>query len=435
MDKTTDSVYRSPCPHFGECGGCKYLDRTYEEQLALKEEEVKDLLTEAISAGRKYVPKEEIEALYPIESWFEGIRKSPRVFGYRNKMEFSFGDSCKDGPLALGLHKKRSFYDIVTVDHCQIVDEDYRAILHATLSFFTSKDIPHYHKKSHTGVLRHLLVRKALHTGEILIDLVTTSQTAGVAEWEQVLAAFTKTLTDLPLEGRIVGILHTVNDAVADIIRDEGTTILYGQDQFTETLLGLRFRVTPFSFFQTNSFGAEVLYETAKEFLLSGNKMTDMSESKPRWKTLYDLYCGTGTITQLLSDAAEQVIGVEIVEEAVAAAKENAAMNGIENCRFLAGDVLHVLNSIPEKPDVIVLDPPRDGIHPKALPQILSYGVENILYISCKPKSFARDLPAFLGAGYRPVHAACVDEFPWTAGVELICLLSRTACVKRDGSI
>ena len=392
-----------PCPAFGTCGGCTYLCLPYEEQCRIKEKQVRELLSEAL-------PEDSLE-------WFEGILPSPSVCGYRNKMEFSFGDTYKDGPLALGMHKRGSFYDIVNADQCVIVDADYRKILTAVRSYWEAKGASFFHRLRHTGYLRHLLVRKAVHTGEILIDLVTTSQ----EHFD--LQAFAQMLLSLSLDGRIVGILHTVNDAVADVIKDDGTQILYGRDYFNETLLGLEFKVTPFSFFQTNSRGAEVLYDTARTFL------TDAGMKKG---IVYDLYCGTGTISQLMAPVSEKVIGVEIVEEAVAAARENARRNGISNCDFIAGDVLKVLDEIEEKPDLIILDPPRDGVHPKALPKILSYGVEQILYISCKPTSLARDIPAFLEAGYRPVRGVSVDQFPWTANVETVVLLSRE---KVDGHI
>ena len=204
------------------------------------------------------------------------------------------------------------------------------------------------------------------------------------------------------------------------MVVDQGTEVLYGKDFFTEELLGLRFKVTPFSFFQTNSHGAEVLYNTARSYLSAG------SEAGRDRGIVYDLYSGTGTIAQLMAPAASRVIGVEIVEEAVEAARINAVENGLTNCEFIAGDVLKVLDTIEQKPDTIILDPPRDGIHPKALPKILSYGVDNILYISCKPTSLARDLPAFIAAGYRPVRGVCVDQFPWTSSVETVCLLSVT---------
>ena len=260
--------------------------------------------------------------------------------------------------------------------------------------------LPFYHRLRHTGYLRHLLVRKAAFTGEILVDLVTTTQ------YQPDLSGFVDALVSLQdnglLKGRYAGILHTNNDSLADAVLDQGTEILYGTDYFTEELLGLKFNVTPFSFFQTNSHGAEVLYDTARKYLTEG-----CMEGKDKG-VVYDLYSGTGTIAQLMAPAARKVIGVEIVEEAVEAAKVNAARNGLTNCSFLAGDVLKVLDTIEEKPDTIILDP-----------------VENILYISCKPSSLARDLPAFIAAGYRPVRGVCVDQFPWTSSVETVCLLSK----------
>lgn len=423
-----------PCPKFGICGGCTYLSMTYESQLALKEQQVRKLLSDALTEYNHSKAKAEYQEKVgdidwkcvvppsPEElaikeqkadlSWFEGILPSPREYGYRNKMEFSFGDEEKDGPLALGMHKRGSFYDIVNADPCTIVDHDYREIVSATRKFWNAKGTPFYHRLRHTGYLRHLLVRKASGTGEILIDLVTTTQ----EDHEADLIEYKDLLLGLDLEDQLVGILHTRNDAVADVIKDEGTDILYGKEYFTEVLLGLQFKVTPFSFFQTNSYGAEILYSTARKYLI---------EAGMKSGTLFDLYCGTGTIAQLMSSAAQKVIGVEIVEEAVEAAKQNAALNGIHNCDFIAGDVLKVIDEIEEKPDTIILDPPRDGVHPKALPKILQYGVNNILYISCKPTSLVRDLPAFLDAGYVPVRGTCVDQFPWTANVETIVLLSR----------
>lgn len=409
----------APCPKFGICGGCTYLCLPYEEQLRIKENQVRELLGQAMGEAAQYIKDTACsstesdvrgESDFRRPDWFEGILPSPREYGYRNKMEFTFGDSYKGGPLALGMHRRGSFYDIVNADECVIVDGDYRQIVSAVRQFFDERGISFYHRLSHTGYLRHLLVRRASGTGEILVDLVTTSQE------EHDLSGFRDMLLGLDLEGKLVGILHTVNDAVADIVRDEGTEILYGADRFTETLLGLQFEVTPFSFFQTNSYGAELLYRTARQFL---------TDAGMKHGVVYDLYCGTGTISQMMAPVSEKVIGVEIVEEAVGAARENAKRNHIDNCEFIAGDVLKVLDEIEQKPDLIILDPPRDGVHPKALSKILAYGVEKILYISCKPTSLARDLPAFAAAGYRPVRGICVDQFPWTANVETVVCLGK----------
>lgn len=383
------------CPHFGNCGGCTYQTIPYEKQLEIKEQQVKKLLDGVCEPG-SYV--------------FEGIKASPVSAGYRNKMEFSFGDEYKDGPMALGMHRRGSFYDVVTTADCRIVHGDFCRILEASLHYFETLGVGFYKKMQHTGYLRHLLVRRAAKTQEILVDLVTTSQ-------EQLdLTPFSELLLSLPLEGRIVGILHTWNDSLSDAVKNDKTDILYGQDYFYEELLGLKFKISPFSFFQTNSLGAEVLYGTAREYV---------GETKD--KVIFDLYSGTGTIAQILAPVARKVVGVEIVEEAVEAARENAGLNGLSNCEFLAGDVLKVIGQITDKPDFIVLDPPRDGIHPKALSKIIDFGVERMVYISCKPTSLVRDLAVLKEAGYGVERACCVDLFPGTANCEV--------CVKlcRDG--
>ena len=410
-------IERSPlqteeeCAYFGKCGGCMYQGVPYQEQLKIKETQVKNLLAPVL-----------LNAGYELDEIFEGVKESPRSLAYRNKMEFSFGDEVKDGPLSLGMHKRGSFHDIVTVDGCRIVDEDYSKILRGVLDFFTEHQVPFYHKMSHVGYLRHLLVRKAVKTGEILIDLVTTTQPIEGADTKELLSEMAATICALELEGTVVGILHTENDSVADAVINERTELLYGQDHFDEELLGLHFSISPFSFFQTNSLGAEVLYETAREYVAdAGNG-----------KVVYDLYSGTGTIAQILAPVAKEVIGVEIIEEAVEAAKENAKRNHLENCEFLAGDVLKVLDDIEQKPDFIVLDPPRDGIHPKALEKIISYGVEKMVYISCKPTSLARDLEVLLARGYEAERICCVDMFPQTTGIETVVLLSHK---KPDGHI
>jgi len=323
-------------------------------------------------------------------------------------MEFSFGDAYKDGPLTLGLHKKGSTYDVLTADDCQLVHEDMTKILTCVHEYFLKRNVSYYKKMQHTGYLRHLLLRRGVTTGEILVHVITTSQE------EHDLESLKEELLALPLEGKIVGIMHIINDSLSDVVQSDETRILYGQDFFYETLLGLRFKISTFSFFQPNSLAAEVLYSIVREYI---------GDTKD--KVVFDLYSGTGTIAQLAASVADEVIGVEIVEEAVEAAKQNAALNNLSNCKFIAGDVLKVLDDLTEKPDVIILDPPRDGIHPKALPKILSYGVDHIVYISCKATSLARDLPAFLAAGYKLEKACCVDQFCQTVHVETVVLLSQ----------
>lgn len=396
MEKSKIETREDVCKSFGACGGCSYQTLPYKEQLALKEKQVKKLLGEVCDLNV-----------------FEGIVGSPNEWNYRNKMEFTFGDEYKDGPLALGMHKKGSFHDIVTTDCCRIVHEDYNKILRCILNYFTKLGTPFYHRMSHEGVLRHVLVRRAVKTGELLISVVTTTQEAVEVE------GLVQPLLDLSLEGKIVGILQIKNDSLADIVQSDETKVLYGQEYFYEELLGLKFKISIFSFFQTNSLGAEVLYETVREFIESS------SDNAIDGKVVFDLYSGTGTIAQMMAPVAKKVIGVEIVEEAVEAAKENASLNGLTNCEFIAGDVLKVMDYIKEKPDMIILDPPRDGIHPKALRKIIDYGVKQMVYISCKPTSLARDLEVFQEYGYEVKRVKCVDMFPQTVHVETVVLMSR----------
>lgn len=391
--KKSELEQREPvCSIFPACGGCMYQTMPYEKQMEMKRQQVKEILDAAIVGD--YI--------------FEGVKASPKEFGYRNKMEFSFGDEYKDGPLSLGLHKKGSTYDVLTASDCKLVHEDMTRILSCVLDYFKERNVSYYKKMQHVGYLRHLLLRRGDVTGEILVNVVTTTQE------EYDLQPLVNALLALELEGKIVGILHILNDSLSDVVQSDETKVLYGQDFFYEKLLGMEFKITPFSFFQPNSRAAEVLYSTVRDYL------GDMIG-----KTLYDLFSGTGTIGQILSPVAGEVIGVEIVEEAVRAANENAAHNGITNCKFLAGDVFKVLDEIEEKPDVIVLDPPRDGIHPKALPKILDYGVDKIVYISCKVTSLARDLEMIQARGYRVVKAVAVDQFVNTVHVEVIILMQK----------
>lgn len=392
LEKSPLETREPVCSIFPECGGCMYQTMSYEEQMKMKETQVKEILDAAIIGDYE----------------FEGVKASPKEFAYRNKMEFSFGDEYKDGPLSLGLHKKGSTYDVLTAFDCKLVHDDMTKILVCVLDYFKERNVSYYKKMQHVGYLRHLLLRRGDVTGEILVNFVTTTQE------EYDLSPLVESLLGLELEGKIVGILHILNDSLSDVVQSDETRVLYGQDYFYEKLLGMEFKITPFSFFQPNSIAAEVLYSTVRDYL------GDM-----KGKTLYDLFSGTGTIGQILSPVAEKVIGVEIVEEAVVAANENAKHNGITNCEFLAGDVFKVLDEIEEKPDVIVLDPPRDGIHPKALPKILDYGVDKIVYISCKVTSLARDLEMIQARGYKVVKAVAVDQFVHTVHLETITLLQR----------
>ncbi|MCR5108218.1 MAG: 23S rRNA (uracil(1939)-C(5))-methyltransferase RlmD, partial [Lachnospiraceae bacterium] len=410
IERSPDEV-DAMCPHFGTCGGCSYLNLPYEKQLKLKEEQVKDILYPVFSS------KEDLDNVW------EGIRPSPIQYEYRNKMEFSFGDASIGGELELGLHKVGSCYDIISVKKCCIIDSDYRDILTETLAYFRGKETPYYHKKDHKGYLRHLIIRKAKKTGEILVDLVTTSQSLKdtPCTFVSLLEDYKELLLSLKLEGQIAGILNTINDSVADTVINERTDILYGSDHFFEELSGLRFKITPFSFFQTNTLSAEVLYETAREYIMSTIVCNAVSETegdvqdereRENKPVIFDLYSGTGTITQIMAPIAKKVVGVEIVEEAVRAAISNSELNGLHNVEYICGDVLKVIDDLKERPDIIILDPPRDGIHPKAIKKIIDFGVDHILYISCKPTSLQRDLEIFLAQGYMPSRICAIDQFP-----------------------
>lgn len=379
------------CKHFGICGGCRYQNLSYEQQLDLKKRQVEELIEKN---GLSFA--------------IENIYGSPITEGYRNKMEFTFGDEEKDGPLALGMHKKNSFYDIVTLDDCRIVDPDFNVLLQAILKYFKEKGETYFHKIRHEGFLRHLVMRRSVKTGDILINLVTTTQSR-LDESE-----FVNMILSQKIDGKVVGILHTLNDNLADVVQSDETKTLYGQDYFYEYLYNMRFKISPFSFFQTNTLGAEVLYDKVREYV---------GETKD--KLIYDLYTGTGTIAQMLASVASKVVGVEIVEEAVEAAKKNAVDNHLDNCEFIAGDVLKVVDNLTKKPDILVLDPPRDGIHPKALTKIINFNVDEMVYVSCKPTSLMRDLLVFREAGYEVKRACLVDMFPGTVHVETVCLLGR----------
>lgn len=408
------------CPYFGTCGGCNYQTLPYEEQLKLKKGQVLDLIRPVCDGISDFV--------------YDGILGSPTQWEYRNKMEFSFGDEVKDGPLTLGLHKKGSFHDIIHVSGCQIVHPDFSRILDCVRDYSVEMDWNYHKKTTHEGLLRHLLVRRAQSTGELLVALVTSTQYV----WEEFsaqLQGLSQRLQELSLEGKLIGFLHMDNDSLGDVVQSDSTHLLYGRDWFLEKVLGLEFRITPFSFFQTNTLGAEVLYQRARDYILDkemvpGNGISDgesdnLGENNLRDKLVFDLYSGTGTIAQIIASVARKVIGVEIVEEAVEAARENAARNGLDNCEFIAGDVLKVLEEIQEKPDYIILDPPRDGIHPKALHRIIDFGVPEIVYISCKPTSLARDLEVFQERGYRVERMSNVDLFCNTVHVETIVRLHR----------
>ena len=300
---------REICKDWEICGGCRYQGIPYEEQLAVKAAEVKNLLdAKSIKYGD----------LLPIQP-------APSLYAYRNKMEYTIGDMEKGGPTTLGMHPRGRFMSIITVDECQLVHEDFNTILKATLDFVDSKGYSHYHKKRHTGLMRHLIIRRGVHTGELLVNIVTASDggakaggpgDAGAGEMfdEQ---GYAEMIMGLELENEVVGVLRTINDRLADAVYCDELRVLSGRDYYNEKIMGLKFRVSAFSFFQTNVEAVENLYSYAVSLI-------DDFEGK----TAFDLFCGTGTITQVLAKKARTVLGVEIVEEAVEVARQTAELNG-----------------------------------------------------------------------------------------------------------
>lgn len=391
IDKS-ESRKNPDCPHFEFCGGCLTQNMTYEKQLELKEYQVKSLFKKA--------------GIDDFE--FCGIERSPEIYGYRNKMEFTFGDFEKGGELSLGMHKRKSTFSIVSTPSCILVDSDFNDILSAVLDYFKKVKLPHYRVLSSEGYLRNLVIRKGKNTSEILVNIVTTSQIN--FDFSEI----TKIILNLDLKGNIKGILHSINDSLSDAVKIEKEDILYGRDYIFENVLGLKFKINPLSFFQTNTKGAEELYSIVRNFMGSAED-----------KVVFDLYCGTGTIGQIAASKAKKVIGVEIIEDAVKSAKENARLNNIKNCTFIAGDVENVIESIEEKPDIIIIDPPRPGVTEKSLSKIVKFNPSEIIYVSCNPKTLVKDLKYIENNGYKTVKVKCMDMFPQTWHVETVVLLSK----------
>lgn len=392
VDEKCDYEFEAPCKLFGACGGCTSQNLTYEKQLEFLGKEVLDLFEAANVPTGDYL----------------GVVGSPNQWEYRNKMEFTFGDLEKGGDLCLGMHMKGKSFGIVTVDECLIVDEDFRKIIKATVEYFGKQDLTFYRIMKRVGYLRHLVVRKATNTGELMVNLVTTTQVDfDLTEWTEIIKG-------LDFKGELVSVLHTENDSLSDAVICDKLNVLYGRDYIVEDLLGLKFKISPFSFFQTNSKGAESLYSIVRDFLGDAGD-----------KTVFDLYCGTGTIGQITAANAKQVIGVELIEEAVEAAKENAKLNGLNNCEFIAGDVAEIIKNIKVKPDTIILDPPRSGVHPKAMEYVIKFDPKEIIYVSCNPKTLVENLQTLIDSGYKIEKTTVKDMFPNTPHGECVVKLSK----------
>ena len=397
VDERAEYEIEPPCEHFGVCGGCTSQNLTYDKQLDLLSEEVKNLFKDANVDMGNYL----------------GVVGSQEQWEYRNKMEFTFGDFEKGGELTLGMHMKGKSFGILTVDKCLIVDEDFRTLIKATVDYFKDKNLPYYRVMKREGYLRHLVIRKAINTGELMVNLVTTTQ----IDFD--LSEYTEILKSQGYKGKLVSILHTENNSFSDAVIPEKVNLLYGKDHIIEELLGLKFKISPFSFFQTNTKGAESLYSIVRDF---------MGESED--KVVFDLYCGTGTIGQITAGKAKKVVGLELIEEAVEAAKENAKLNNLTNCEFIAGDVAETIKQVKDKPDIIILDPPRSGVHPKALGYVIRFNAKEIIYVSCNTKTLVENLRGLTAAGYKVEKTTVKDMFPNTPHAEVVVKLTRTKGTK-----
>ena len=321
------------------------------------------------------------------------------------KWNFLFGDEYKGGPLELGLHKKGNPFSIVPTYNCHLISEDFKKVVNLTIKYFRNLDIQPYKTKTHTGYLRNLILREG--KDEILICLVTSSQ--NVLD----LTEYKDQILKLDLHKKVGSFLHVISDSLSDAVLPKETTVLHGNEYIYEEIFGLKFKINLFSFFQTNTEGMKLLYEIVKDSV------------KGKEGIILDLYCGIGTIGQILSsEQKNKVIGIEIVEDAVNMAIENAKINNLE-CEFIQGDVTKVVENIKEKISFIVVDPPRSGIMEKGVKNICKFNVENIVYVSCNPKTLMEDLKVFIKEGYKILNIKCVDMFPNTYHLETVVVLSK----------
>ena len=383
----------APCVHYPACGGCRFQDLAYERQLEAKAGQVADAL--ARIGGFADL---ELEPAVPAES----------IFHYRNKLEYSFTET-PDG-VGLGLHRAGRWDEVLDIEKCWLTTDVGNAIRNAVRDWARAEGLTVYDQATHEGYLRHLVVREGRNTGQALVVLVTAP---GRLDGEERLV---ETLQRFP---EVRSIYHAVNDRPAEVTNVPGM-LLWGDDAIEEEILGLRFRVRPNAFLQTNTAMAEVLYALALEYAgLTGEE------------TVFDLYCGTGTIALSMAREALTVWGVEVSEESVACAIENAELNGITNTAFFAGEVADSIEELHEragKPDVVVVDPPRAGLSAKALRRIARLEPARIVYVSCNPTTLAGNAKELVGEHvYRLERARPVDMFPHTPHVETVALFIKDA--------
>ena len=389
----------APCKHFGYCGGCKWQHVPYETQLQFKTEQVKEALEHI--GGIEAPPV--LDAL-----------PSPKIFGYRNKMEFSFSgnrwltpEELKNPEIkkdfALGFHVPRYFDRILDIEYCWLQSETLNTVLEFSRQFFKRTGLPVYHLRTHEGILRFLVLRESTHFQEVMVNVVTAEAIPEVME------RFARQLRETVPQ--VISVFNGVNSRSGQTAFAETLHLISGEPYIRERLGSLEFRISPNSFFQTNTLQAENLYRKVMEFAgLSGKEV------------VWDLYAGTGTIALFLAEAAQQVVGFELVESAVADAEENARRNGVTNATFVEGDLRKTIREFQGKPDVIVCDPPRAGMHPDVVKAILKAAPPRIVYVSCNPATMARDL-ILLKDFYRLETVQPVDMFPHTYHIESVALL------------
>ncbi len=390
LDPSPDRV-AAPCRHFGICGGCRFQDLAYESQIAAKEQQVRDALARI---GRFAEPP--VEPIVPASS----------EYGYRNKLEYSFAQGEEE--VDLGFHRAGRWDEVIGIEECLLTTELGNAVRLAVRDWAREEGLEPYDQATGSGYLRHLVYREGRNTGQVLVLLVT-------APGERFEAGYlVDVLRRFP---EVRSVQWAVNDTPAERT-NLPSKLLWGDDAIEEEILGLRFRIRPGAFLQTNTHMAERLYEIARD--LAGLRGTE---------NVFDLYCGTGTIGLALAGAAQTVWGVEISEESVACAIENAELNGIENARFFAGNVGQSLEELVEhagQPDVVVVDPPRAGLAGKALRRTGELQAGRIVYVSCNPTTLASDLQVLRDDfGYELVRCLPVDMFPHTPHVESVSLLER----------
>jgi 23S rRNA (uracil1939-C5)-methyltransferase len=388
--RPSSSRVEAPCPHFGVCGGCRFQDLAYDVQVTEKERQVRDAL---VRIGRFEDPP--LEPIVPAVSHY----------GYRNKLEYSF-TRTSDG-VDLGFHRAGRWDEVIGIDVCLLTTDVGNAIRDAVRDWAREEGLEPYDQATGTGYLRHLVVREGRHTGQALVVLVTApGERFETGYFVDVLRRFAE----------VRSIHWAINDTPAEQT-NLPTKLLWGDEAIEEEMLGLRFRVRPSAFLQTNTEMAERLYELAREYAgLTGSE------------NVYDLYCGTGTIGLALAESAASVWGLEISEEAVACAIENAELNGIENAHFFAGNVGQTIEELREEagdPDVVVVDPPRAGLAGKALRRTGALGASRIVYVSCNPTTLASDLQVLRDEyGYVLDRCRPMDMFPHTPHVESVSALS-----------